>query len=109
MSRLSSDAHRVIASLEAQPQTELQLIEALDLRPSVLRTCVQQLIVLDLVHIAAQVRERGNGRLIATYAAGSKVRPSARPRRPKSVERLAVPVRSIIDQWTGKWSSNARR
>jgi hypothetical protein len=83
----------IVGALEMVPMTEEQLIVALDMRPSVLRSRIEELIALDLVHIAAYRRERGNSDLVATYAAGSKVRPTARRRRPKNVERLGMRAR----------------
>jgi hypothetical protein len=121
MPLLSFDARRVVISLETQPKTELELIETLDMRPSVLRGHVQELMAADLVHITAHMRERGGKRVFPVFAAGSKVRPSARPRRPKSVERLTVPARqvltvrqvlparSVFEQWTGRGNGNVPR
>lgn len=93
MRRLSLDVRRVIAALETKPETERALAEELDMKPSALQACLEVLIALDLIHIAAHVRERTGNRLIPTYAAGSKVRPSARRRRPKNVERLGMMAR----------------
>ena len=83
----------IVGLLEMAPMTEKQLTIALSLRPSVLRSRIEKLLALDLVHVAAYRRERWNSQLVATYAAGSKVRPSARRRRPKNVERLGMTAR----------------
>jgi len=89
----SQEALRVVVSLQAQSGTELQLIEALNMQPSALRKHIEELIALDLVHIAAYGRVRGNSQLVVTYAAGSKVRPTGRRRRPKNTERLSTTAR----------------
>lgn len=73
--------------------TEPQLIKACKMQPSAARGHIEKLILMDLVYIAAYRRERGNSQLIPTYAAGSKVQPVARRRRPKSVERMVTPAR----------------
>ncbi len=93
MPRVPWDVLCIVGVLEMAPMTEKQLIVALNMRPSVLRRRIEELLGLDLVHIAAYRRERGNSQLVATYAAGSKVQPSARRRRPKNVERLGTSAR----------------
>lgn len=89
------DARRVLIALGVKAQTELELVVALDMRPSAVRESIGELMAADLVHIAAQVRERegAKSRLIETYAAGSKVRPGAGRRRRKTVERMGSPAR----------------